>query len=136
MNVGGAHDERPHDRGLGGGESVPQVRFRKLVHQEADRAAVHAEDRLLAAHEAVQHLQHQAVAAKRDDDVGVLRPGIAVARDQQVERGARLRRCPDRFPPRSGRAGDHGGGHGVDVDMLSRFIPRAEPGNAVRRPKF
>ena len=40
-----------------------------VVHQEADRAAVHAVDRLAGLHEVMQGLQHQAVAAERDDDV-------------------------------------------------------------------
>ena len=49
-----------------------------LVHQEADGAAVHAVDRDAGAHVAVQGLQHQAVAAERDDDVGVFRRMVAV----------------------------------------------------------
>ena len=44
-----------------------------FVHQEADRAAVHAVDRLGRAHGAMQGLQHQTVAAERDDDVGLAR---------------------------------------------------------------
>ena len=44
-----------------------------FVHQEADRAQIHAVDRLSRAEEGVQRLQHEAVAAQRDDDVGLVR---------------------------------------------------------------
>ena len=57
-----------------------------FVHQEADRAAVHAVDRLAVVHEAVQRLQHEAVAAERHDGVGLRRLGIAIARDQPLAR--------------------------------------------------
>ena len=60
------------DGGLRGGEPLAQLFGAVLVHQEADGAAVHAIDRLAGAHEAAQRLQHQPVAAERDDDVGVL----------------------------------------------------------------
>src|SRR5262249_39929862 len=49
-----------------------------LVHQEADGATVHAIDRLAGAHEAMQGLQHEAVAAERHDHVGSLGRGVAV----------------------------------------------------------
>ena len=62
-----------------------------FVHQEADRAAVHAVDRLRRVHDPVQRLQHQAVAAERDDDVGVLGRAVAVARDELLARLLRLR---------------------------------------------
>ena len=69
--------DRPH------GERVDHVSFAAarrsatavlavLVHHEADGAAVHAVDRLAGSHEFVQGLQHQAVAAECDDDVGLL----------------------------------------------------------------
>ena len=51
----------------------------EFIHQEADRAAVHAIDRLARVHELMQGLQHQAVAAERDNDIGLRRIGIAVA---------------------------------------------------------
>ena len=44
-----------------------------FVHEEADGAAMHAVDRLAGVHELVQGLQHEAVAAERDDDVGLPR---------------------------------------------------------------
>ena len=48
-----------------------QVVLAVVVHQEADRAAVHAVDRHAVVHEAVQRLQHVPVAAERDDGVGL-----------------------------------------------------------------
>jgi len=58
-----AHAERVDD----GLARVPQA-FRQtlsceVVHQEADRAAMHAVDRFAGVHERVQRLQHEAVAA-------------------------------------------------------------------------
>src|SRR5262249_36769366 len=72
---------------VGWAEPLAQAFLMKLVHQKADRAAMHAVDRLARGHELVQGLQHEAVAAERDDDVGARRIGIAVAADQ---RGTRL----------------------------------------------
>ena len=75
-----------------GGEPLDQIVDGKVVHQETDGAAVHAVDRLAGFHEFMQGLQHQAVAAERDDHVGVLRLGIAVALLQPHIGLARLRR--------------------------------------------
>ena len=74
-----------HDRPR---QTPDQIVLGELVHQEADRAAVHAVDRDAVAHEAMQRLQHQAVAAERDDGIGVLRLDVAVARNQPVARRA------------------------------------------------
>ena len=73
-------------------EALAQVLGGVVVHQEADRAAMHAVDRLAGFHELVQGLQHQAVAAERDDDVGFLRLGIAVAPPSAAIGVARFRR--------------------------------------------
>ena len=72
----------------------------EFVHQEADGAAMHAVDRLAGFHELVQGLQHQAVAAERDDHVGLRGVGIAVALFEPRVGLARLRRL----------AGDEGDG--------------------------
>ena len=73
-----------------GRKALDQAVFGILVHQEADGAAVHAVDRLAGIHEPLQGRQHQAVAAKRDDDVGGLRPGVAIALDQPAAGALRL----------------------------------------------
>jgi hypothetical protein len=57
-----------------------------LVEQEADAAAIHAEDRHVAAHHVVQGLQHEAVAAQHDDDIGLAGRRTLVALAQPRER--------------------------------------------------
>ena len=83
---------------LGLGQPLDQPILAIVVEQEADRAAVHAVDRDAAAEMGVHGLQHQPVAAERDDGVGVLGRGVAVALG---ERDARLLRL-------LGVAGDEG----------------------------
>ena len=79
LSVAGLHDQRVNDGDVRVCKSLGQPLLDELVHQEADRAAVHAVDRLAGVHELMQGLQHQAVAAERDDDVGLRGVGIAVA---------------------------------------------------------
>jgi hypothetical protein len=86
MHVGGAHQQRM-DHGIARcAEACMQVERGKLVHQEADGAAVHAVDRLAGPHLGVQRLQHQAVAAERNHDVGIVRIVIAVTPCQLRQR--------------------------------------------------
>ena len=89
--VARAHQQRMDDGDMGGRKPFGEAVVRKLVHQEADRAAVHAIDRLAGIHEPLQGRQHEAVAAERDDDVGGLRPGVAVAANQPAPRLLRRR---------------------------------------------
>ena len=89
--VARAHDERVNDGRLGCGEAFGQAVLLEFVHQEVDRAAMHAVDRLAASHQAAQRLQHQPVAAKRHDDIGMGRVAIAVAVDEMRMRLHRLR---------------------------------------------
>ena len=60
---------------LGPREPLGQRVEPPLVHQEADRAAVHPEDRAdpAAVEHLVQRLQQEAVAAQRDDQLGLVR---------------------------------------------------------------
>jgi hypothetical protein len=69
-----------------------QFVFAVVVHQEADRTAVHAVDPLSGVHEAVQRLQHETVAAERDDGLGLLDRLLAVERREQAADFARFRR--------------------------------------------
>ena len=67
-----------------------------MVHQEADRAELHAVDRQAARDVPVQRAQHEAVAAERDDDRRLLDRRVAVARLQLGERALRFfGRCGD-----------------------------------------
>ena len=68
---------------LGGGETFAEIVLAVVVHQEADGAAIHPVGRDLVIDKPVQRLQHQAVAAEGDDDIGVRRIGLAVAFDQR-----------------------------------------------------
>src|SRR5439155_5136600 len=56
------------------------------VHQKPDAAAMHAENRQSGFDKAVHGFQHEAVAAERHDDVGILRLDRTVAMAQLVER--------------------------------------------------
>jgi len=58
----------------------------EFVHQEADRAAMHAVDRHMAVEKAVQRLEHEAVAAEGHDDVGLFGRCRLVAALQLVQR--------------------------------------------------
>ncbi len=69
---------------LGGGQPLGQVLLAVVVHQKADRAAVHAVDRNAVVHEPVQRLQHVPVAAQRDDGVGVGGIDLAIARNETL----------------------------------------------------
>ena len=93
------HDQRMDNGDLGGSEPRAQIGFMEVVHQEADSAAVHAVDRLAAAHQPMQGLQHEAVTAERDHHIGIFRRDIAVAGDEPLARAlcrrARARDEPD-----------------------------------------
>ena len=73
-------------------EARVQAALGIVVHQEADGAAVHAVDRLGRHHRPMQGLQHQAVAAQGDDDVGLLDRNVAVAVNELQARRLGLRR--------------------------------------------
>ena len=84
-----AHQQRMNHGDLGGSETFRETLFGKLVHQKADGAAMHAVDRLARIHEPLQGRQHEAVATERDDDIGRLRPRVAVAARQPAPRELR-----------------------------------------------
>ena len=71
-------------------EPLEQVVLAEVVHQEADRAAVHAVDRNAAVEMGVHGLEHQPVPAKRNDRVGFVRRRVSVARGQLLLRVLRL----------------------------------------------
>jgi hypothetical protein len=71
--------------------SLLEVFGGEIVHQEPDRAAVHAVDRLARCHEAMQAPQHETVAAERHDDIGGLGIGVAIFFGQPLQRALRFR---------------------------------------------
>ncbi len=89
--VDGAHRQRMNGIDLGAGEPFPQVAHMIVVGEEADRAAVHPIDRDAVVHVLVQGLQHEPVAAQRDDGVGFLGRYVAVQLRQGRKRAAGLR---------------------------------------------
>ncbi len=96
--VDGTHGEGVDDGFFGGSEALLETILAIFVHQEADRAAVHAVDRFAGLHELVQGREHEAVAAKRDDHVSVPRRNVAITPCQRVPGCFGFRR----------RAGDEG----------------------------
>ena len=56
-------------------QTIPPVR----VHQKADAAAMHAKNRYPVREEAMQRLEHEAVAAERNDDFGAVRGDARIA---------------------------------------------------------
>jgi hypothetical protein len=50
-----------------------------FIHQEADRAAVHAVDLLARAHRLAQRLKQKSIAAQRHDDIGLVDGNMPVA---------------------------------------------------------
>lgn len=65
-------------------DALVQPLGREIIHQEADRAAVHPIDHLAAVHRVMQRLQHEAVAAQRHDDIGFGRGDMAIEANQFV----------------------------------------------------
>jgi hypothetical protein len=98
--------------------ALVEVRGAVFVHQETDGAAVHAVDRLAVMHVLMQRLQHQAVAAERDHDIG-LRSGMIAVELRQ------LLKCLLGFLAGTGDEGDPvialGRGHGIAYSCWRRY---------------
>lgn len=69
---GGLHAQRVDDREFRSLQAVCQVFLAVVIHQEPDRAAVHAVNGQARGDEAVHGLEHVAVAAQRHDHVGAV----------------------------------------------------------------
>jgi len=80
----GVHLQRMDDRSFGADDAGDQIVLVVVVHQEADRAAVHAVHRGPATQIGVQGLQHMSIAAQGHDDVGLMLGRRAVACDQRL----------------------------------------------------
>ncbi len=87
-----SHQERADLRGLRGLDPLRQIVLAERIHQESDGAEIHAVDRNAAVEERVQRLEHEPVAAQRDDDIGGVWPRIAIARVQSAQHRLRFRR--------------------------------------------
>lgn len=78
VDVRCAHLERMKCVLVGIGDALMQVLGAVAVHQEPDRAAIHPVDELAGIHRPVQRVQHEAVAAQRNDHVGLVRIMIPI----------------------------------------------------------
>ena len=85
MLVDRCHLEWVEHHGLGCGEPFHESVEPIGVHQKADASAMHAEDRHALREEAMQGLQHEAIAAQRNDDFGALRGNAGVPLAQLFE---------------------------------------------------
>ncbi len=111
-HVLGFHVERADQAAARRREALGKIVLGIFVHQEADRALVHAVDRLAGTQEPVLRRQHEAVAAERDDHVGGFRRNDSVALGKQRQRllrrgdfaGDESNCCPSNsLPPPSAR---------------------------------
>ena len=71
---------------LGFRQPLQKPVFLEGIHQEPDGATVHAVNGLAPFQAPVQAFEHEAVAAKRDDDVGLFRGHRGVAPAQASQR--------------------------------------------------
>ena len=81
----GAHAQRVQHLFRGIGQTRIEAIREVFVHQEADRAAIHAVDGCVERLHLVQGLQHEAVATKRDNHIGRLKRRLTVLRGQGRE---------------------------------------------------
>ena len=71
-------------------QPVKQIRLAITVHQKADRAMIHAENRCAGMHIGVHGLKHHAITAKRDNHIGLFRRDAAISRRQRLLRCLRF----------------------------------------------
>ena len=78
IGVSGTHEERIEQRLFCRGDALRQPLSLVEVHEKSDGAAIHAVDRYCKAHEAVQRLDHESIAAESNDNIRLVRRDIAV----------------------------------------------------------
>lgn len=71
-------------------DALAQAFHAVVIHQKPDRSPVHAVDASAGIHGLVEDLQHEAVAAERNDHLGFLERRVAVSRFQLLHRHLRL----------------------------------------------
>ena len=120
-SVGDRHGERVDGLRRRRREALQQLVRAVVVHEEADRAAVHAVDGLARVHRVAQRLQHQPVAAERHDDVRLAERRVAVAGAQQRRRFEGLGRVAgENGDPGHGRTGWEFGRAGTSMRKAGR----------------
>ncbi len=83
----GLHLEGMNYAQLGAGDALREILLAVFVHEKPDRPAMHSVDRYVASHEAMERLQHEAIAAKRNDDVSLRWRHSAITARQKLHRG-------------------------------------------------
>ena len=83
LGLGAVLVDRLHPQGMNHinlrpGEPFGQLFLTIFVHEEADSATVHAINGDVRVHVLMQRLKHEAIAAERDDDVGLFGRRVAV----------------------------------------------------------
>ena len=89
VHADGQHGQRVDHLFLGHLKPFGQILLTVFVHQETDGAAVHAIDRHIQMFGRVKGLKHETVATQRDDHIGLLHRGIAIAPDHPLKGGLR-----------------------------------------------
>jgi hypothetical protein len=133
------HLQRRDSDRLGAGDALGQLVEPPLVHQEADGAAVHPEDRARASvfEHFMERLEHEAVAAQRDQCLRLVGwgPVEPLAKHRLSRLGNRRRRRQQadaaRLEVALGRvAGRRFGRKGWRVGRQSMLLTRGGPGRA------
>ena len=82
VGTGDTHPQRVDGGRLRALDPFDKLVRRKMVHQEAQPAAIHPEYRQVVLQRFMKHMKHMAVAAKRDDAVRILDGMLAVTLGQ------------------------------------------------------
>ena len=82
IGAGDTHPQRVDGGRLRALDPFDKLVRRKMVHQEAQPAAIHPEYRQVVLQRFMKHMKHMAVAAKRDDAVRILDGILAVTLGQ------------------------------------------------------
>ena len=128
MNVARVHDQRMDDGWPCGAQPLPQSILGIFIHEEANRPAVHAIDRLRGVHCPVESLEHETIPAKRDDDIRVLGRAVSVESDEPLESLVRLCRARREECDQLGAGRGPGDGKVHGALALGRRWKRPRPG--------
>ena len=72
MHILAACPQRVDAGDFGPRKAFQQIFLCIIIHHETDRAEIHAVDLGACGHGRVQRVQHQAIAAQRDNNVGIV----------------------------------------------------------------
>jgi hypothetical protein len=81
----GNHTQGMQLGAFGGAQALFKILLVIFVHQESDRTEIHSVNRLAQIAEGVKRLQHEAVAAERDDDIGLVAARVGIALSKRLQ---------------------------------------------------